>query len=194
MVPVVDGPTYLEYITELFGSNIVGTEANSNWQDEIFRTSSIEEYSANISGGASGTRYFASLGYANDEGVIVGSNFERYSGRLNLDQRVSDRLDFGMNLGYSFTKTAQIQNDNNIYGALSTAILLPPVVPIFNEDGSFGSAFGLENPVAATTSYQNQVSRNRLQGKVFGKVRITDNVSFTSSFGTDILDVNESLF
>ena len=193
-IDVVDGPTYIEYITLLFGANIVGTEANSNWQDEIFRTSTIEEYSANISGGGQGTKYFASLGYANDEGIIVGSRFQRYSGRLNLEQKASDRLDFGMNIGYTFSITDQVQNDNNIFGALSTAILLPPVVPIRNDDGSFGSAFGLENPVAATTAYENEVSRNRLNGKVFGKVKITDNLSFTSTFGTDILDVREDIF
>jgi len=180
-IDVVDGPTYIEYITEIFGANIVGTEANTNWQDEIFRTSTLEEYSANISGGGQGTKYFASLGYANDEGIIVGSRFQRYSGRLNLEQKASDRIDFGMNIGYTFSVTDQVQNDNNIFGALSTAILLPPVVPIRNDDGSFGSAFGLENPVAATTAYQNEVSRNRLNGKVFGKVKITDNLSFTST-------------
>jgi len=43
-IPTVDGPTYIEYITEVFGSNIVGTEANSRWQDEIFQTGAIQEY------------------------------------------------------------------------------------------------------------------------------------------------------
>jgi len=193
-IDVVDGPTYIEYITEVFGANIVGTEANSNWQDEIFRSGSIEEYGVNMSGGTANTKYFASLGYSNDQGIIKGSRFQRYSGRLNLEQKATDRIDFGMNVGYSYAITDQVQNDNNIFGALSTAILLPPVVPIFNDDGSYGSAFGLENPVAAVNEYQNQVDRNRLQGKVYGKLKITDNLSFTTTLGTDILDVREDVY
>ncbi len=194
LIPTVDGPTYLEYITLLYGANIVGTEANSKWQEEIFRTSPIEEYGLNLSGGNEDTKYFASLGYANDEGIMIGSRFQRYSARLNLEQKATERIDFGMNMGYTYSITDQIQNDNNIYGALSTAILLPPVVPIRTDDGSYGSAFGLENPVAAVNEYQNRVDRNRLQGKVFGKIKITDFLSFTSTFGTDILDVREDIY
>lgn len=194
LIPTVDGPTYLEYITLLYGANIVGTEANSKWQEEIFRTSPIEEYGLNLSGGNQETKYFASLGYANDEGIMIGSRFQRYSARLNLEQKATERIDFGMNMGYTYSITDQIQNDNNIYGALSTAILLPPVVPIRTDDGSYGSAFGLENPVAAVNEYKNKVDRNRLQGKVYGKIKITDFLSFTSTFGTDILDVREDVY
>jgi TonB-linked SusC/RagA family outer membrane protein len=193
-IDVVDGPTYIEYITEVFGANIVGTEANSNWQEEIFRTSTIQEYSVDLSGGNENTKYFASLGFSDDEGIIVGSRFKRYNARLNLDQRANDWLDFGMNLGYSNSVTDQIQNDNNIFGALSTAILLPPVVPIFNDDGSFGSAFGLENPVAASTRYDNTVIRGRTQGNVFARIKILPSLSFTSRIGVDLLNNNESIF
>lgn len=193
-IPVVDGPTYIEYITSLFGANIIGTEANSNWQDLIFRSSTVEDYNVNFSGGNQNTKFFASLGYNNDEGIMVGSRFQRYSGRLNLDQIVSDKLTIGMNMGYTFSFTDQVQNDNNIYGALSTAILLPPVVPVTRDDGSFGSAFGLENPVAATTVYDNTVTRNKLLGKVFATFNINEQLSVQTSFGTDILDVREDIF
>jgi TonB-linked SusC/RagA family outer membrane protein len=192
-IDVVDGPTYIEYITEVFGANIVGTEANTNWQDEIFRTGTVQEYSIDLSGGSEKTKYFASLGYNDEEGIIVGSRFQRYSARLNIDQNANDWLDFGMKMGYSNSSTDQVQNDNNIFGALSTAILLPPVVPIFNEDGSFGSAFGLENPVAATTAYSNNVNRNRLQGNVFGRVKILPSLNFTSRVGVDILNSREEV-
>ena len=193
-IPVVDGPTYIEYITAIFGANIVGTEANSNWQDLIFRSSTIEDYSINASGGNDKTKFFTSLGYNNDEGIMLGSRFQRFSGRLNLDQFASEKFSFGMNLGYTYSITNQIQNDNNIFGALSTAILLPPVVPVRNDDGSYGSAFGLENPVAAATEYSNTVSRSKILGKVYGQFNITDDLSFRSSLGIDVLGVRENIY
>tara|TARA_Y100000385_G_scaffold291255_1_gene368155 strand:- start:4733 stop:7738 length:3006 start_codon:yes stop_codon:yes gene_type:complete len=193
-IPTVDGPTYIEYITEVFGANIVGTEADSKWQDLIFRTSTLEDYSVNASGGTDKTKFFTSLGYNNDEGIMLGSRFQRFSGRLNLDQFASDKFSFGVNMGYTYSITNQIQNDNNIFGALSTAILLPPVVPVRNDDGSYGSAFGLENPVAAATEYSNTVSRSKVLAKVYAQFNITDDLSFRSSLGVDILGVRENIY
>ena len=193
-IDIVDGPQYIEYITEVFGANIVGTEANSDWQDLIFRTAITQDYNFNISGGDNNTKYFASAAVSDEEGVLTGQNFARYSGRLNLNHIVSDRLSFGANMSYSFSETDQIQNDNNIFGAISTAILLPPVVPVFNDDGSFGSAFGLENPVAATTVYDNQVTRGRFTGKFTGRFNITDDLSAEASFSAELLDNREEIF
>ncbi len=193
-IPVVDGPTYIEYITQVFGSNIVGTEANNNWQDEIFRTSTLQNYNANISGGNQATQYYASVGFSDDQGIMENSFFKRYSGRLNVNHIATDRLGFSMNMGYTTSDTRQIQNDNNIFGALSTAILLPPVVPIRNEDGSFGSAFGLENPVAAVTAYDNLINRGRLTGNINATYNFFDNLSLKASFGVDRLNQNENIF
>lgn len=193
-IDVVDGPTYIEYITEVFGANIVGTEANNNWQDLIFQTSTIQDYNANISGGNEKTQFFASGGYADDQGIMIGSGFTRYSGRLNVNHLATDKLSFNMNMGYIRSNTQQIQNDNNIFGALSTAILLPPVVPVMAEGGGFGSAFGLENPVAAVTQYKNNLARGRLTGKIGANYNITEELSFSASFGADLVNQTESVF
>jgi len=193
-IDVVDGPTYIEYITEVFGANIVGTEANNNWQDLIFQTSTIQDYNANISGGNAKTQFFASGGYADDQGIMIGSGFTRYSGRLNLNHLATDKLSFNMNMGYIRSSTQQIQNDNNIFGALSTAILLPPVVPVMAEGGGFGSAFGLENPVAAVTQYKNNLARGRLTGKIGANYNITEELSFSASIGADLVNQTESIF
>ena len=193
-IDVVDGPQYIEYITEVFGANIVGTEANNNWQDEIFRTSTRSDYSANISGGNEHTTFFGSLGYSEDNGIMINSGFDRYAGRLNVKHLAGEKLTFNMNMGYTNTNTQQIQNDNNIFGALSTAILLPPVVPIMNEDGSWGTAFGLENPVAAVTDYRNNVRRGRLNGRIAATYKLIEDLSFTASLGTDLVSQNESVF
>ena len=75
----------------------------------------------------------------------------------------------------------------------STAILLPPVVPIRNEDGSFGSAFGLENPVAAVTQYSNFVDRNRLIGSVNASYNIIDDLSVNARLGVDLLSLTEDV-
>jgi len=193
-IPTIDGPTYIEYITQQFGSNIVGTEANTKWQDEVFRTSTIQNYSANISGGNQATQYYASLGYSDDQGIMKNTYFKRYSGRLNVNHIATDKLGFNMKMGYTSSDNRQIQNDNNIFGALGASILIPPVVPIRNEDGSWGSAFGIENAVAAVTDYDNVVNRGRMIANVAATYSLLDNLSFKASFGTDRLNQSENIY
>ncbi len=193
-IDVVNGPQYIEYITEVFGANIVGTEANTNWQDEIFRSGAMREYRGSISGGDEKTSFFSSLGFTGEEGIVKNSDFDRFSGRLNLDHIVNDKLSVGMNMGYTKSSTRQVQNDNNIYGAVSAAILLPPVVPVFNDDGTYGSAFGLENPLAAVTEYDNQIKRGRMVGKVYANYSILEDLSLRASLGVDLVDQQESIY
>ncbi|MEL6721379.1 MAG: SusC/RagA family TonB-linked outer membrane protein, partial [Bacteroidota bacterium] len=205
-IPVVSGPQYQEYLAEVFSAFglpyadlaplLSGglKEADNNWQEEIFQQSLIQEYSANISGGDEKTKFYANLGFFEDEGIIKNSGFERLSGRLNIDHFASDKVSFGINVSYANSNTRRIQNDNNIFGALSTAILLPPTVNIREEDGSYGSAFGLENPVAAITDYRNVVNRGRLIGSAYASYFLTPELSARVTLGADLLDLREDEF
>ena len=193
-IEIIDGPTYLDYVTQQYGENIVGTEANTNWQDEIFQTGIMQKYNLSLSGGDAKTQFFASGGFNDEQGIMKNSSFGRYSGRLNLNHLPFDRVRLEMNIGYTSTNTKQIQNDNNIYGALGAAILVPPIVPIYNEDGTYGGAFGIENAVAAVTDYDNNITRGRLISNVAANYNILDNLSFRASLGLDIINQNEKVY
>jgi len=208
----ISGAQYEEYSVELWGpllqqfglpltfdaieQNILGPlgDANTNWLDEIFDTGALTNLNGSISGGNQQTQFFGSFGYSDEEGIIRNSGFTRYSGRLNVNHIASEKLSFSMNMGYSTSNTQQVQNDNNIFGALGAAILIPPVVPIFNDDGSFGGAFGIENAVAAVTQYDNNIIRGRLQGKIRAAYNITEELSLSASLGVDLVDQNERIF
>lgn len=192
-IPTLSAPEYYGYINETLGdSSALGRKTGDNfWQDEIFRQGNIADNTLSISGGNLKTRFFSSLSYNANNGILKGSAFKRLSGRLNIDHSVSDRFKFGMNMNYVNSDLDRIQNDNNIYGSVSTAILLPPDVPIFNEDGTYGSAYGLENPVAAVTIYQNTAVTNRLIGNWFGEFELLPGLSFRANLGVDNLSFRE---
>jgi len=211
-IDAITGDEYQQYSVELWGplldqlglerswqavqDNLIGPigNANSVWQDEVFQTAPQQEYSVGISGGSETTKIYASLGLKDEMGIIKSSGFERFSGRLNVDHLISEKLSFGMNMGYNRSNTDQVQNDNNIYGVLGASLLIPPAVPIRNDDGSWGSAFGIENAVDAVTDYQNNIIRGRFTGSVFGKWNITDFLTLKSSLGTDFIDSNERIY
>lgn len=192
-IPTLSAPEYYGYINETLGdSSALGRKTGDNfWQDEIFRQGNIADNTLSISGGNLKTRFYTSLSYNANNGILKGSAFKRLSGRLNIDHSVSDRFKFGMNMNYINSDLDRIQNDNNIYGSVSTAILLPPDVPIFNEDGTYGSAYGLENPVAAVTIYQNNAVTNRLIGNWFGEFELLPGLSFRANLGVDNLSFRE---
>ncbi len=195
-IPIVDSAGYRAYLTEGYGAPIAAgaLQGNSNWQDLILEQGTVEDYNLSVSGGSEETRFFASMTYHDNEGILRNSRFRRYAGRLNLEHFAGERFTMGMNIGFTHSITNRIQNDNNIYGAISTSILLPPTVPVFNEDGSYGSAFGLENPVAAVDEYSNIFTNNRIIGNVFGQFNITDDLSVRATLGVDALDLREDVF
>jgi TonB-linked SusC/RagA family outer membrane protein len=195
-IPVVNNEQYREYITNIFGTDQLPwvTDADNAWQDLILQQNPIQAYGASISGGNTKTRFFGSVNYDDNQGILNGTQFTRYSGRLNLSHQVTDRLRTSFNFGFTRSNNKLIQNDNNIYGAVSTAILLPPTLPIRNEDGSYGTAFGLENPIAATEEYEHFVRSNRVIGNVEASYFITANLSATAKFGIDGNSIFESVF
>lgn len=196
-IPVVNNAQYREYATALFGTDQLGwiVDDNSNdWQNLILQRNPIQQYGVNVTGGDRKTKFFMGMNYDDNQGTLNGTQFTRYSGRLNLDHQVSDRFKTSMNLGFTRSINKLIQNDNNIYGAISTSILLPPTIPIFNPDGSYGSAFGLENPIAATEEYEHYIRSNRVIGNVEATYFLTDNLSASAKFGLDANSAAESVF
>ena len=200
-IDVVDNVGYSDYIEERYGfrdpslfSGQFDSTTYSNWQELIFDNNPIQSYNVSMSGGDLKTRFFTSLSYDDNQGILNGTRFKRYSTRLNLDHNISDQLSAGINLNYINSNNRRIQNDNNIYGAISTAILLPPVASVRNPDGSYGSAFGLENPVAATEEYQN----NALTNRVIGNGQLTwfpiQQLALRAKLGVDNVNFRENIF
>ncbi|WP_116105047.1 SusC/RagA family TonB-linked outer membrane protein [Lewinella sp. IMCC34191] len=201
LIDVVDNVGYTDYIEERYGTRNISaldpgldTSVYNNWQDLIYNRNPILNTDVSMSGGTGNTSFYASLSYDDNQGALEGTRFRRYSARLNLKNTASDRLTTSINIGYTNSNNKLVQNDNNIYGATSSSILLPPTVPIRNDDGSYGSAFGLENPIAATEAYENRLISNRLIGNVAATYYFIDELSFTAKLGADVLSLRENVF
>jgi TonB-linked SusC/RagA family outer membrane protein len=200
-IDIVDGPGYVDFIEERFGTRNVGaldpaldSTVSNNWQDLIFETNPIQNYNLSFSGGDVKTKFFSSLNYDDNQGYLRGTRFRRYNARLNLDHTLSSKLTTSLQLGYNNSQNDLRQNDNNIFGAVSSSILLPPVVSIRNDDGSFGSAFGLENPVAAVDIYSNELKTNRFIGNSSLSYLPTQWLTLTTRLQVDALDLRETVF
>ena len=96
-----ESSTYADW--ESFGAP---GSTNTQWQDLMFRDALYQEYRINVSGGNKNTRYSVSGGYLNQEGVVVNSGFERFTGRINLVQKLSTNVTMTVNISGSRTKNS----------------------------------------------------------------------------------------
>ena len=76
-------------------------ETGRDWQREMLRPALVHKHSVTIAGGATRTRYNMSLSYTGQDGVMVGSGFERYQGRIKMEQDLWKNVTFKLNMNYS---------------------------------------------------------------------------------------------
>ncbi len=107
-----------------------------DWQKEMFNNNLRQEYNVSVSGGNDRATLYFSLGYLDDQGVIDGSGFTRYSGRLNGDYKVNNWLKVGASVGYNYSNS-RYPGDQDSYATASSgnaffiANFMAPIYPLY---------------------------------------------------------------
>lgn len=112
---------------------------NTNWQDALFQNSVVQEYRLNIAGGTEKTKFSFMGGYLGQDGLVAFSNFERFTGRFNLQQRLSPAINMTLNLSADHSETqgfiAGSLNGGVVSNPIVTAMLVkPPTEPLTQSD------------------------------------------------------------
>ncbi len=170
--------------------------ANTNWQKQVFQSSITKNYDLGVKGGNDKTRFSASMSLYDQQGIVIGSTYKRFSGRINLDHAVNSKLDIGLNLGITRAWQDRINNDNNIYGVVSAAFLMASDIPVRFADGTYGkdASSSVDNPLASAQEPYNLTKNGRLLGTIFGEYKLTKDLKFRTSFNTDFISYNEARF
>ena len=161
----------------------------TNWQDAVFRRAFNQNYQLSILGGSEMTQFALSGGYNQREGIVIGSDFERFSGRFNLDHKLSDRLKVGASMLFARTDERIVFNDNSS-GVVYTALLMPPNVPVRNADGSFAGpsddvTLQFDNPVARALDTDDRNEKTRFLSNLYFQAEIFPWLSYRTELGTD---------
>ena len=163
--------------------------AGTDWQDEIFRKAGSMSHQLSISGGNDKTTYAITGGYYKQDGIVIGSNFDRISTRINLDNNVTDWLKFGGNFAFTKTNETITLNDGGD-GVIMQSLMMNPDVSVRDIDGNYAGPNSNEvsagyNPVAAALERNNTLGRQRLLSNVYGNFNIIKGLEFRSEFGFD---------
>lgn len=164
----------------------------TDWRKQVYRPNALV-YNNNLSfsGGTESTQYYVSLNMMNQDGMVKSSAFENYGGRININQEVSDKFNWGVKLNANYAKdnyapTGYGLNENA--GALYTAMFWDPTKPVFDEEGNYyvSPDLTMENPMALINGEESFRSTYRYFGTAFAEYNILPSLSFKANFGGDV--------
>lgn len=167
----------------------------TNYQDEVFRVAPMSNYNLAVSGGNEKMSSYVSAGYYTQQGTIIGQQFDRLTGRVNLDYQAKKWLKIGTNTQFSHVKNAKVTNDYSRASVLGNALLRNPNLPVKMDDGSYSvDVLQSENPVQLAKSITYNSTQKRFISNTYAEIEFVKNLKLKSTFGVDNLSTREERF
>lgn len=173
------------------------SKINVNWLDVVYNEAALlQNHELAVSGANETTNYYISGGYHNQEGIALGSNFERYSLRFNFDHRMSKWLKMGANTMYNYQNIEQA--DEGAYSLLTPISAARFMLPYWNPyrvDGTMasindGSWKGQgQNPIEWLENNPLTYKKYKTISTLYAEVKPMSNLTLKSQFGLDFSHV-----
>ena len=185
-----------------FGPNgeIQNINIESNWIDAISRTGLNQSYDLSVNGGNDVVTYFASAAYFSQEAPVIYSGLDRYSSRLNLRIKASEKLNISNNLSLSRLEQFGMSDGSFWANPLYTGYFLAPVIPIYDDQGrAYGDHqsffMGGNNPVGSLSGDdQRQLEQIRIMDNLTADYEILDGLKFRTSWAFDLINLQEFFY
>lgn len=162
-----------------------------NYLNEIFRVAPMSSYELSASGGDEKTQFYISGNYYEQTGIILGTDFQRLNGRINIDHQLNKNIKIGGSLGTSYSLNNRVEGDRSLHGVLPNSISRPPVYPIYNDDGTYNQDGFFANPIAIGKEAINEAHSYRTLGNTYADIRLSEKFTFSTKWGMDYLSLRE---
>jgi TonB-linked SusC/RagA family outer membrane protein len=193
--------------------DIAALGKGSDWQDAMFRTAQMQNHTVSVNGGDASTQYLASGSYARQQGVVINTGYERFSGRFNFDRKLHKSL--SLNLAVTGGKSIQngVTTDagnptykGSVSNPLRYALRNSPAVAVYNADGTYNYRNPYEksndltrngvnpNPVADMNSNTAENINTSLLGNTYLQYAVIDGLTLKAAFGANINNAAQSFF
>jgi TonB-linked SusC/RagA family outer membrane protein len=185
MIPMMSASDWNAYK----GTNVQGI--NTDWMQEILVTAPTANTELSVSSGNDKYRLFISGNYYDQGGVVMGTSYQRYSGRINSDYKILPNLTIGGGVGITYSKNARVEGDATLNGPLPNAMSIPAIYPVYDANGKYDESMFYANPVAIANNSINNAYTNRTNGNAYVEYKFLQGFTFTSKFGIDIYNLRE---
>ncbi len=184
-------------------SAIAALGTGSDWQSAALKDASMQNHELSVSGGDEKSRFLISGNYYDQGGTVVNTGFKRYSGRINYERNISDKLKVAVNIFGSNSREDKLFG--NAYGSINfqntsfpNLLQLSPAVPIYNADGTYN----ISNPYAATpTNLLQDIAKTtnrsyltRVLSNASAEYKITADLTLKVTAGADLLNTKQNYY
>ncbi|MAX24025.1 MAG: SusC/RagA family TonB-linked outer membrane protein [Phycisphaeraceae bacterium] len=163
-----------------------------DWQDRVFQNAMFSNYQLSLSGGSDDVNYYISGNISNQEGAVISQDYNRYSFRSNLNAKMNEKMDLGLNLYGS-----REERDGRV-ASIANAATFDPSTPVYDENGDYNFvslknvATAKLNPVLEANESIRENYRNQLIANGFFNFSITDDLVLNISGGLEQLEITNN--
>jgi TonB-dependent starch-binding outer membrane protein SusC len=173
----------------------------TDWQDAMFRTGTVQNHQLSFSGGKDKTNYYLSANYFTQKGILIGSDFKRYSTRFSLDHQLKPWI----KVGVSANASRSIQNitlADAAEGTIWWGALQSPLIPVKNLDGTWGGGgqtiggfqYAQDNPIARSFYRGNKSTSSQVFGQLYAEIEFMKGLSLRNEFAYSLSLYNNMAF
>ena len=158
----------------------------TDWQEEMFNRAEMQSYNVSVSGGNERNSYSMSMGYLDQEGIALGSSFDRLNLRGLFDAQVKDYLKAGINFAFSNINQNTTFSDQSL---ILTALRQTPNVAVRNSEGTFDGPvtdeFVQNNPVGLASIRENRSETSGIRANTYAELDIIEGLKLRSEYSLD---------
>ena len=178
---------YTPYYTD---AEIANPAYDTDWFKEITRTGFQTQHNLSVNGGTEMTKYLISGNFFKQNGVVKNNDMDRYTARVNVEQKVSKYVNLGVNMTLSRNTTNNVplgagQNENA--SIMVAAAQFSPILPVRDEEGEYvlnSQAAFLPNPVSLLEITDKTV-KERMLGTAYVEIKPIEELTLKGNFGID---------
>ncbi len=164
----------------------------TNWMDHLSRMGNIQEYEINASGSNAKATYYSSLVYNRTDGVFYGVDMNKISGRLNADYKLTNTLETGARVNFSYTKGSDVPMQSLYYSnPVFAGMMILPWTPAYNDQGDHNVDI-LENSRTnprATAEYDDQYGKSyQILGNIYLQYRPIRQLTFKTNNAVETIN------
>ena len=207
---------FTELYNELNPSNpLSAPTGNYDWQDAALRNAFTQEHQISFTGGDEISRYSISGGFKNQQGIIIGTDLKRYTGRINYERNLSQRLLIGVNASGAYSNLSGLRNvDHGNSGQTAkwaanswmSALITPSTQPIYNADGSYNYSITpisqdvfvrdgqtvVGNPISDLNDIQTSTTNTRVIANAYAEWEVINHLKLKANLGADLSNTKEN--
>lgn len=173
--------------------NYVGSQVNTDWQDQAFQKGGLQMVDISATGGTDKLKYYASGSYNKQQSIIVSNGMERFSGRLNVDNKVNSFVDMGFTLSLTQTRIDQVAADN-AFSTPMQLVAMAPITPVRDTSGLLSGSppCTYYNGLIDVEEAQRNILQTRTVTNGYISFNLAKGLKWRSELGYDLYNLKEN--